>query len=167
MISKSGGGKILNFVVDRNTGQPLANIRVVALARNQTLEEVQTNGEGIAELHPTCSWADDVRVIARNGRDVAAAVLFGGLGDAERWTGYIYSDRPIYRPGQTVHFKGILRVHAETGYDVPAGKTVKVEIQDPDAKPVYQRSVTISTNGTFRDELKLAPVLPSGIIFYR
>ena len=23
--------------------------------------------------------------------------------------GYIYTDRPVYRPGHTVHFKGVLR----------------------------------------------------------
>jgi hypothetical protein len=79
MISKQEPGKLLSFVVDRTSGRPLDNIRVVALARNQTLEEAQTNADGVAELHPATSWPDDVRVLAHNGRDIAAADVLGGF----------------------------------------------------------------------------------------
>ena len=142
MITKDDGGKILSFVVDRNTGQALPHVRVVALAKDTTLEETETDADGVAQLHPASSWSDEVRVLAHNGRDVAASLLpGGGFGsEAGRWTGYIYTDRPIYRPGHTVHFKGIVRIKTDDGYQVPEGKTVKVEINDPDQKPVYQRT---------------------------
>jgi alpha-2-macroglobulin len=166
MISKSGGGKIVNFVVDRNTGLPLPHVHVSALARDKTLEEAETNDDGIAELHPQSSWADEPRLIAQNGRDVAANVVPGGSGgEGDQWTGYIYTDRPIYRPGHTVHFKGILRLRTSNGYEVPAGKRVKVEIQDSDQKPVYQQSLTVSSNGTIHDDLMLAPNAALGNYF--
>ena len=156
MISKAGAGKIVNFVVDRNTGVPLPNIHVQALGKDQTLLEAVTNSEGIAEMNPASGWPDDVRVIAREGRDVAANVLQTEFGPREdQWSGYIYTDRPIYRPGHTVHFKGILRVRGDNGYEVPSGKRVKVEIDDPDQKPVYQQSLAVSANGTIHDELML------------
>ena len=93
IISKDGGGSLVNFVVDRNTGKPLPHVRVVALVKDKTLEEVETNEDGIAELHPTSSWSDQVRVLAHNGRDVAASVLPGGDfgGDVQHWTGYVYT----------------------------------------------------------------------------
>jgi alpha-2-macroglobulin len=156
MISKNGGGRMVNLVVDRNSGHPLPHIRVVAFTRNKTLEETETNDDGIAELHTSSSWPGDVRVIASHGRDIAASDLNGGLADYDRWTGYVYTDRPIYRPGHTVHFKAILRVRGDHGYEVPAGKLVKVEIDDPDQKPVYQQTLKISENGTIRDDLTLA-----------
>ena len=156
MISKAGGGKIVNFLVDRNTGQPLPHIHVAALTRDKTLEETDTNDDGIAELHTPPSGVDDLRIVARSGRDVAANVVPSGFnGEGDPWTGYIYTDRPIYRPGHTVHFKGILRLQTSKGYEVPAGKRVKVEIEDPDQKPVYQQSLTVSSNGTIRDDLML------------
>lgn len=167
MISKQGAGRVLNLVVDRSTGQPLSHIRVVALARDKTLEETETNDDGIAELHPAASWSDDVRVIAGKGRDIAASVLQGGNFGAEdeRWTGYIYTDRPIYRPGHTVHYKGILRIRTSDGYEVPAGKRVNVQIQDSEQKPVYQRSLIVSRNGTIRDDLTLPPNAALGNYF--
>ncbi|HEY1759582.1 MAG TPA: MG2 domain-containing protein [Bryobacteraceae bacterium] len=158
MVSKTGGGKLVNLVVDRNTGQPLAHVHVTAMTRDKTLEETETNDDGIAEFHSAPPGVDDIRVVARNGRDIAANMLGGSGfgGESDQWTGYIYTDRPIYRPGHTVHFKGILRLRTSNGYEVPAGKRVKVEIEDPDEKPVYQQSLTVSSNGTIRDDLTLA-----------
>ncbi len=168
MITKQGAGKVLSLVVDRNTGQPLPHVRVIALAKDKTLEETETGEDGIAEVHPSTSWPDDVRLLAHNGRDVAASSVEGGAfgGEAGRdWTGYIYTDRPIYRPGHTVHFKGILRVRTANGYEVPAGKRVNVEIQDPDQKPVFQQSLTLSPNGTIRGDLTLGPTAALGNYF--
>ena len=33
--------------------------------------------------------------------------------------GYVYTDRPVYRPGHTVHFRAILRNEMPTGYQIP------------------------------------------------
>ncbi len=44
---------------------------------------------------------------------------------ASDYQGYLYTDRPIYRPGQTVYFKGILRADDDANYSLPA------ERQDP------------------------------------
>jgi uncharacterized protein YfaS (alpha-2-macroglobulin family) len=60
---------------------------------------------------------------------------------------YVTTDRPIYRPGHTVHFKGVLRVRNPEGYAVPVGKTVSIEIHDPEQKPVYQKAFTVSATG--------------------
>ena len=103
-------------------------------------------GRGSRAWH---AMARDVR------RESFAGRRFGG--DREEWTGYIYTDRPVYRPGHTVHFKGILRVRKRpmATKSRPA-KRVKVEIQDPDQKPVYQKTLTVSANGTIHDDLTLA-----------
>ena len=39
---------------------------------------------------------------------------------------------------------------------MPAGKAVSVTIQDPEQKPVYQKTLTASANGTIHDDLTLA-----------
>ncbi len=74
---------------------------------------VTTNADGIAEtqLAPSPTGTGDLRIVARNGADVAAVVPWG-WGSREEWSGYIYTDRPVYRPGHTVRFKASLRVRA-------------------------------------------------------
>src|SRR6185436_14817357 len=43
---------------------------------------------------------------------------------------HVYTDRPIYRPGQTVNFKGVLRAEDDVKFSLPANPgTVQVTIR--------------------------------------
>ena len=159
MITKTGKGRVVNLVVNRATGQPVAAAKVALLARDQSLGEAATNADGIAEMPLAAARPNDIRVVARMDADFAVNTLAGySFGaNADQWTGYVYTDRPVYRPGHTVHFKGILRLAAAAGYDIPAGRAVAVTIHDPEQKPVYQKTLTASANGTIHDDLALKP----------
>jgi alpha-2-macroglobulin len=163
MITKAGNGKVLNLVVDRNTGLPLQHVSVSAVAKNQNLVQVKTNSDGIAEFAAKGSWADDVRIVARNGPGVAVTTLPGYARKDNPWTGYIYTDRPVYRPGHVVHFRGVLRLRTDGGYQVPAGERVSVQIQASNDQPVYQKTLTVSANGIIHDELELPATAPLGV----
>jgi uncharacterized protein YfaS (alpha-2-macroglobulin family) len=156
MITKTSPAGVLAYVSNRATGQPVAGAQVAFIRGNVEPLIVATNADGIAEtqLAPSPTETGGLRIVARHGADVAAVAPWG-WGSREEWSGYIYTDRPVYRPGHTVHFKGILRVRAAIGYDVPSGKTVQVQIQDPDSKPAYQKTLTTSANGTIQDEFEL------------
>jgi hypothetical protein len=160
MISKTGQGRIVNFVVDRKTGQPVPDVEVEAISKKGVAATARTDRDGIAELEkkkatPGAAGDSETTLMARRGRDVAVNSV-GGY-EASEWMGYIYTDRPVYRPSHVVHFKGVLRLRSADGYDVPAGRKVSVEIQDPDQKPVYQKTLTVSDSGSIFDDLALAP----------
>ncbi|PYS81980.1 MAG: hypothetical protein DMF67_14575 [Acidobacteria bacterium] len=78
----------------------------------------------------------------------------GGGGD-QNFTGYIYTERPVYRPEQHVYFKGILRKRTDAGYRIPAGKTVSVTVSDQTGANIYEQDLPLSTRGTFSGELDL------------
>jgi uncharacterized protein YfaS (alpha-2-macroglobulin family) len=161
MVSKSGKGRIVNFVVDRKTGQPVPDIEVEALNKKGAGVTARTDRDGSAEIK-SLPGNGEFTLLAHKGRDYAVnSVGWDGAG-ADEWMGYLYTDRPIYRPGHTVHFKGLLRLRATDGYDVPAGRKVSVEIQDPDQKPVYQKTLTVSPSGAIFDDLVLAPGVALG-----
>jgi uncharacterized protein YfaS (alpha-2-macroglobulin family) len=164
MISKAARGHVVNMVVDRKTGQPLQNIRVTAVTREGEAAHAETNADGIAEMRPPAGMMD-LRVIAANGRDFAVNTLGEQSANGDEWSGYIYTDRPVYRPGHTVHFKGVLRRRGALAYSIPAGIKVSVEIQDADQKPVYQKMLTTSANGTIHDDLELSPTAALGNYF--
>jgi len=47
------------------------------------------------------------------------------------WRAYLYSDRPIYRPGQTVHVRGVVRVDDDAHYTLPpAGAPLTLTLTD-------------------------------------
>src|ERR1019366_8060829 len=159
MITKTGKGRVVNLVVNRAPGQPVVAAKVALLARDQSRGEAATNADGIAEIPLAAARPNDIRVVARMDADFAVNTLAGySFGaNADQWTGYVYTDRSVYRPGHTVHFKGILRLAAAAGYEIPAGRAVAVTIHDPEQKPVYQKTLPASANGTIHDDLALKP----------
>jgi uncharacterized protein YfaS (alpha-2-macroglobulin family) len=167
LITKAARGRIVNMLVDRDSGQPLAGATIAMLARDRRLAEVTTNADGVAEMPRVPEGSSDIRLVARRGGDAAvnAVSSYAFRAESEDWMGSFYTDRPVYRPGHTVHFKGILRIAGSSGYSVPAGKQVTVTINDPEQKPVYQKTLTASANGTIHDDLTLPPAAGLGHYF--
>jgi uncharacterized protein YfaS (alpha-2-macroglobulin family) len=156
MVSKVGHGRVLNFVMDRTTGQPMQGIEVLAQSGKNGSVSARTDRDGAVEFRDGLPHIGETTLIARNGRDYAVNSVSWEFVNNEEWTGYIYTDRPVYRPGHTMHFKGLLRVRAGDGYQVPAGRKVEVSIMDPEQKPVYQKTLTVSAGGAVSDDLTLA-----------
>jgi uncharacterized protein YfaS (alpha-2-macroglobulin family) len=74
---------------------------------------------------------------------------------ADRPFGMMFSDRGIYRPGDTVHVKGIFRKEAARGTETPAGRMVDLAFAGPDGETVAKRSVALSPFGTVSADLEV------------
>ena len=80
--------------------------------KQKQVAEAETGDDGVAELHGPVSKAmqENIWVIAKSGNDVAAVTpasyAFSGW-ERNGWASYVYTDRPVYRPGHTVHWKAI------------------------------------------------------------
>ena len=164
MITKVGGGRIVNFLADRNTGAPVRGAEVAVLARDARKGSAESDGDGLAVISldrtgQVENLPHELRLVAHAGGNFAVNTLaeYAFRAGGERLAQYVYTDRPVYRPGHTVHFKAILRERTTEGYRVPAGETVSVEIQDPAQKPVYRKTLKVSETGSIRDDLDLGP----------
>ncbi len=70
---------------------------------------------------------------------------------------YLQTDRPIYRPAQTVGFKLVLRTDNDARYTLPpAGQTVELKVRNPNWDTVTQTQITVNDQGTFSGETALA-----------
>jgi uncharacterized protein YfaS (alpha-2-macroglobulin family) len=76
-------------------------------------------------------------------------------------TGYIYTDRPVYRPAQKVFFRGILRTAGDRGYELPTG-SVKATIEDPNGGKVLDADLPLSQRGSFSGSVDIAAGAPLG-----
>ena len=156
LVVKTARTHVLAYVADRSTGEPVADVDVAAVGHHSNVLTTRTDGNGLASLNieARAPAPDDVRLIAKHGTDYAIGDVASWMSSQARpWTGLIYTDRPVYRPGDTVHFRGILRITAPVGYEVPANKQVAVQISDPEGKPAYQKTLTTNTNGIIHDEM--------------
>jgi uncharacterized protein YfaS (alpha-2-macroglobulin family) len=68
-------------------------------------------------------------------------------------------DRPLYRPGDTVHVRGVLRRQLPDGScDLPMEKSARVTISRPDGKMLEKREVSLGEFGAF----EMSFTLPEG-----
>lgn len=78
------------------------------------------------------------------------SVREGDNGEQSKVKAFIFSDKNVYRLGETAQIKGIVRYFGKDGLVLPpTGKKVEVVLQDPMGKKIDTQSVEISKNGSF------------------
>ena len=85
--------------------------------------------------------------------------LFGyGFSWAPRaFHAYLYTDRPVYRRGQPVYFRGVARSKDDVVYMPAPLDAVPVTIRDTRGEIVYQRDLPLSDFGSFHGQFDIAP----------
>jgi hypothetical protein len=148
---KQAEGQIMAWVTDIN-GRPVPGIEVGVYSRDgQLLLRDTADGRGIFRGRIADFEAggppsiDPLVVVAQDGNDITASGLtpewrvytgsywswWQPATNVPDYAAYIYTDRPIYRPGQTVFFKAILRTDQDAILNVPpAGTPATVRIRD-------------------------------------
>ena len=159
LVTRSAAGQMLAFVADRRSGTPVAKANILLWSDKKELAQMKSGADGLAEATLPQEKYEDVRVLATHGDDVAVVSPSSynlSSNPEEDWTGYVYTDRPVYRPGHTVQFKVILRTRSGERYTVPAGQSVQIVIDDPTSKQLLQANFPVSSFGTVHGQLKLS-----------
>lgn len=67
----------------------------------------------------------------------------------------IFTDRNLYRPGETVQLKGIVRQFLDNQIQRTSDKSARLKITDSAQRVLYDQDISLSKNGTFDHTLKL------------
>ncbi len=180
MVEKaSSTGELLVYAVDRKTGEPRADARVEIVKSRNTIASGRTNNDGIFRTNIPMH-GDDVDPDEGEGSPSSFVILAShrdnfAISDLESFyfrdadeenenvQGYIYTDRPIYRPNHKVFFKGILRGFDERRqYRALKESSVTVTINDAENAKIFEQDLPLSKNGTFSGELTLSEEAPLG-----
>lgn len=160
LLVKQSPDKVLAWLTDMKTGQPLKGVAVAIYGSKGRLEEGKTDGDGLVRFKPT--GEDQVCLVATLSGPPAFCSSYPP--DAlPPLRCYTYTDRPVYRPGHLVRFRGTLRAVTPQGYAVAEDvKAVEVKINAPGGGTVYQETIPANDWGTFSGEFQLAPEPPLG-----
>ena len=71
--------------------------------------------------------------------------------------GLILTDRPVYRPGESIHVKAIVRSYQPGQPHIPAGKAAIFRVKGPRQQIITEQKVTLSDLGSFTADLQLPP----------
>ncbi len=77
-------------------------------------------------------------------------------------TAYLYTDRPIYRPGQTVYYRGVVRAPTDSGYALPDMASIPVTVHSSSGEAITDERASLSSYGTFDGQVALGEVAPLG-----
>ena len=173
-------GDSLAWLTDLATGQPVAGAAVTFTKDGPPLAQGVTDADGLAiadlGLTQDDQWKPffvytgepgqpDFAVVSSEWADGIQPWSFnldvGGLSETRLL--HVYTERPIYRPGQTVYWRGIFRILENDEWRLPpAGLEAIVNINDGMGNLVSTLRVPVSENGTLHGEFTLAPDAVTG-----
>jgi uncharacterized protein YfaS (alpha-2-macroglobulin family) len=164
----------LVWVTDRATNAPVAAAEVLLVVEGQAQRKYVTDSDGLAQI-PAADYAPDLEtrtpparavLVARRGGDSAFAAVTDHI---ESWRldvpsdfsgallpyGVAFTDRGIYRPGDEVWVKGIVRKQTATGNALPGEQPVQVVLTSPSGEEVAREQALLTAHGTFASKLRL------------
>lgn len=175
---KTSQNELMVWATDMRDGKPVSGEKISVYNRAQKLRaEGETDVNGIARIKlddDNTDYYADYLVFGERGGDITFVHSSWSEGVAPwnfnistepvapQYYTYLYTDRPIYRPGQEVFFKGIVRQEKDYKFKLPEAKKVKVIISDAEGNEIYNQKHTLGNNGTFTGELMLGANIPTG-----
>jgi hypothetical protein len=154
LVTKSAPEKFLAFVVDRVDNKPAADasVRVLDWRLWDALSPGQTGSDGIFTAG---RLPGEARLVIASLGDSVALCHADFPGSRRALEAYLFTDRPVYRPGHTVYFKGIVRRPLEVGYELPPQGDFEVVARNPNDEAFYLQPIRLSEMGSFDSQLTL------------
>ena len=163
LVKTSADGRQDVFVMSFRTGQPVADAQVSLLAMNGIpLSSAKTNAQGQVNF-PTVEGLKDEKApsvyLAEKDGDLSflpysrdnrlldmSRFDIDGLHDAaDSLHAFLFSDRGIYRPGDTAHIGLILRKRDWSA--LPVGLPLQAVITDPENQEVWRQTIAFGEAG--------------------
>ena len=172
LVVKSANKQALVYFCNAIDGSPVANATIKVWAQdyenNQTIWREfaqQTNQDGLAVIDLRRNQNSSQLFVAaslNNRQAFSQGYSYGYDRNDERWKIYAFTDRPAYRPKETVNWKFVARQYNNETYTTPANQTIEYEITDPKGTKVKEGKATLNSFGSAWGSLEIADNQPLG-----
>jgi uncharacterized protein YfaS (alpha-2-macroglobulin family)/tetratricopeptide (TPR) repeat protein len=169
ILVHSAGGRLHVLVSHVETGEPIAgaNVRVTygAYANGKWIAaEVsgKTNAEGFADLATNAGRSLLVTAAVGQRQAYLQTWAYGIPDSQDQWRVYAFTDRPAYRPDETVQWKILARVRDDNRWRTPGGESLAYEIYGPRNEKVTSGTAKLNAFGSFWSELPLTSSMALG-----
>ena len=167
LVTKASPGQLVMFAANRFSGEPASGCPVEVIVNRNLMASGSLDTDGVFEAAMPSNKFDDLVAVVMCGRQVAVT-------DPGSWfssepvkglTAFIYTDKPIYRPGHTVNIKGVLRLWSGDAIAPFDRKQVEVSVTDPNDKVIFRQNADVDEFGSVLASLTLPRGLALG--YYR
>ena len=160
MRTRWGQTQLEGFVLDANSGEPLEGAEVQLWVRPgwrggwQPGPTAKTDKNGLFSGNGT-HQQNHLLLVTHQGQQLATANEYSVYGQDSRQDPFrrtvFFTDRALYRPGQTIGYKGIcLRVDQNAdNYETLAGQTLTVVFSDVNGQEIARQQQRTNDYGSF------------------
>jgi len=188
---KISGKSLLLWVTSLYTGQPLSDVHLLLVSGDGSFVSVgKTSSDGLvlvkdgnrfvtirgSEAAQRPIDVGSVRWVIAATKNDSCAIEVSSLRlkpftvqqtaqikeKPDSRTGYVFTERGVYRPGETVHFKFVSRAYENNRVSAPAGEKVKIEIIGPREDVNYSKELTLNEFGSCWDSQHVEKYYPVG-----
>ena len=181
LVKTNADGSQHVFVHSIATGSPVSGAEVQLLGKNGLpVRTATTDAEGHAQLASAGDFERDrapTVFVVRHGADATfmpyrrhdRRLTWSGFNiggerttedDAERLRAAVYTDRGLYRPGETVRLFGIVR---EGDFGAVPGAPIELRIADARRNTALETRVALPDDGLLAWDLETRPESPTGV----
>lgn len=159
------------YVLDRQSGLPQAGVQVSAYEpkwkgngyKYELKKQTKSDSEGLSAIPFTTNFYE-MQVFFERGKDkyfssASYANFYNRISsNSEKVQLSLLTDRSLYRPGQTVYFKGIAYYASKNRNEVDKSSAYEVVLYDANHQKISSKSFKTNEFGSFAGEF----VLPEG-----
>jgi len=159
----------LYWVINLSTLEPVSKAKVELYRGKEKYQIIPagvyyTNEEGIASTDVIYDLKGVI--VSKNGDSTLIPSRESRLDWAEMASLaqkiYLYTDKPIYRPGQEVFIKGIYRIGYDGSYEIFREKPINLKVFNSKGDQIFNQDLEINDFGTFDTKLILENNAPLG-----
>ncbi len=185
IVTKLSNDELLAWALDHDSGKPVAGLTVHAEGVAITTADAATDANGLATFKSpkpvpgpsndrsywvTAGTTDGQRLGVVSSRWQSISPFQYGLPMAyyaTDWVGHVYSDRPIYRPGETVLYKGIIRADDDALYTLPPQDgPFEFILRNARGQELQRRDVRVNAFGSFEGLFDIPNDAPTGDYYF-
>jgi hypothetical protein len=160
IVYKNSASQVLAFLTNVKTSEFLKEVKFT-LVYNKVTTSIFADKDGLALFNIKDRGNQDFEsrplLAAQTGKEtiISNPYFYFGGGGVNLITAYIYTNQPIYRPGQNVYFKAILRDKDGNELRNINRTDFSISVKSPKNKEIYSQTLKSSDLGTISGNLKL------------
>ncbi len=185
LSSRQDNHQSIYFLADAISGKPIPDGKLyiketTGYNPNQEVRayKAQTDAQGLYRFNSQSKRQNENRqyeaFAVYRSADGATHYALSNMGywsgyrqEYEGWRVYSYTDRPLYRPGQTVNFRQMLRRYHDGKYTNITSGSVEVSVHNPRGEEVYRKTLKANRFGSLNGSFELASNAPLGAYHFQ
>ena len=149
---------ILVYAQNMVTGKPWPNARIVISDGKEIIGQEKTNDDGVyvGTLDPENVTRGRIMVTSEGH---LSSNDFAGIQPIEKRNtqiAYLHTDKSIYKPGEMVHIRGVLRTQNNGQLDIPTKSSYELSVVDNRQREIFRQPVILDEFGVFHCNTQLS-----------